>query len=265
VKQMIRRLVCCLMALMLLAMPVCGLALEKSANPLLGGLTMDKHTKTEDRIVNILLLGIDYGYEQSDYISAKDELDDCHTDANVVVSINKTQKTVKLVSLPRDVLSYVPGVKGIYKLNAATGEIVWHNSYENVFYDKNVSGGVLSSPLLGKKGTALEGMIFFHIAKTPGEYNGLTVALDTASGEVIWKKALNHYCWSSPIAVYSDDGNAYIIQFDSGGYAMLMDGKSGLELNKISVGVNVEASPALFNDTLVVGTRGKKVFGIKIS
>jgi len=119
VKQMIRRLVCCLMALMLLAMPVCGLALEKSANPLLGGLTMDKHTKTEDRIVNILLLGIDYGYEQSDYISAKDELDDCHTDANVVVSINKTQKTVKLVSLPRDVLSYVPGVKGIYKLNAA--------------------------------------------------------------------------------------------------------------------------------------------------
>ena len=65
VKQMIRRLVCCLMALMLLAMPVCGLALEKSANPLLGGLTMDKHTKTEDRIVNILLLGIDYGLSQS--------------------------------------------------------------------------------------------------------------------------------------------------------------------------------------------------------
>lgn len=157
------------------------------------------------------------------------------------------------------------GTTHIYKINAATGEIVWHNTYENVFYDKNVSGGVLSSPLLGKKGTALEGMVFFHIAKTPGEYNGLTLALDTDTGEVIWKKALNHYCWSSPAAVYSEDGNSYIIQFDSGGYALLLDGKTGAELNKISVGVNVEASPAVFNDMLVVGTRGKKVYGIKIS
>lgn len=114
-----RRLFSWLLVLVLLTLPVCSLALEKSTNPLLGGLNTNKYTKTKDKIVNILLLGIDYGYEQSDYISAKDELNDCHTDANVVVSINKTQKTVKLVSLPRDTLSYVPGVKGIYKLNAA--------------------------------------------------------------------------------------------------------------------------------------------------
>lgn len=117
--QLIRRLLSCLMICVLLTAPVSGYALEKSTNPLLGGLSVDKYTKTKDKIVNILLLGIDYGYEQSDYISAKDELNDCHTDANVVVSINKTQKTVDLISLPRDVLSYVPGVKGIYKLNAA--------------------------------------------------------------------------------------------------------------------------------------------------
>lgn len=117
--QMIRRLFSCLLAVLVLLQPVCGLALQKAANPLLGGLNMDKHTKTRDRIVNILLLGIDYGYEYSDYISYKGELDECHTDANVVVSINKTQKTVDLISLPRDTLSYVPGVKGLYKLNAA--------------------------------------------------------------------------------------------------------------------------------------------------
>ncbi len=118
-KPIIRRLISALLAAVLLALPVCGVALEKSTNPLLGGLKMDEYTKTKDRIVNILLLGIDYGYEASDNISAKSELNDCHTDANVVVSINKTQKTVDLISLPRDVLSYVPGVKGIYKLNAA--------------------------------------------------------------------------------------------------------------------------------------------------
>lgn len=162
-------------------------------------------------------------------------------------------------------MEYARGTTYLYKIKAATGEIVWQKPYTNVFYDKNVSGGVLSSPLLGKKGTELEGMIIFNIAKTPGEYNGIMVALDTETGEEIWRKAMNHYCWSSPIAVYSDDGNAYIIQFDSGGYGNLIDANNGTILQQIPVGVNVEASPALFNDILVVGTRGQKVFGIKIS
>jgi len=119
VKQLIRRLISCLLVCIVLLVPFSGYALTRSTNPLLGGLQTEKYTKTKDKFVNILLLGIDYGYEVSDYISAKDELNDCHTDANVVVSINKTKKTIDLISLPRDVLSYVPGVKGIYKLNAA--------------------------------------------------------------------------------------------------------------------------------------------------
>lgn len=161
-------------------------------------------------------------------------------------------------------MEYAEGTCYVYKLNAATGEIVWQKTYDNVFYDKNVSGGVLSSPLLGKKGTALEGMIIFNIAKTPGQYNGIMVALNTKTGEEVWRKAFNHYCWSSPAAVYSDDGRAYIVQFDSGGYAFLLDARNGAELSKISVGTNVEASPAIFNNMLVVGTRGEKVFGIRI-
>lgn len=118
-KRLVFRAAAWLLACILLLMPAAGLALEQSANPLLGGLKMEKYTKTQDKFVNILLLGIDYGYEYSDYISCKTDLDACHTDANVVVSINKTKKTVDLISLPRDTLSYVPGVKGIYKLNAA--------------------------------------------------------------------------------------------------------------------------------------------------
>ena len=157
------------------------------------------------------------------------------------------------------------GTSHIYKLNAITGEIIWHNAYENVFYDKNVSGGVLSSPLLGQKGTALEGMVIFNIAKIPGQYNGLMIALDTNTGNEIWRRAMDHYCWSSPAAVYSEDGKAYIVQFDSGGYGLLIDGATGTILNKIPVGVNVEASPAIFNNMIVVGTRGKRIYGIKIS
>lgn len=114
-----RRLISCLLIAVLLLAPLSSYALTQATNPLLGGLQAGTYTKTEDKFVNILLLGIDHGYEYSDYISYKSELDDCHTDAIVVVSINKTQKTVDLVSIPRDTISYVPGVKGIYKINSA--------------------------------------------------------------------------------------------------------------------------------------------------
>ena len=118
-KRSVQRMLACLLLCTLLLAPLDSQALTRSANPLLGGLKVERYTKTEDHFVNILLLGIDYGYEYSDYISCKTDLNECHTDAIVVASINKTQKKLDLVSIPRDVLSYVPGVKGIYKLNAA--------------------------------------------------------------------------------------------------------------------------------------------------
>ncbi len=159
---------------------------------------------------------------------------------------------------------YSQNTSYIYKLSATTGEILWERSYGDVVYNKDVSGGALSSPLLGKKGTELEGMIFFHIAKTPSEYRGVTVALDTKTGDVLWEKE-GKYCWSSPVAVYSEDGKAYVVQFDSVGNANFMEGKTGRVLSSIQTGYNVEASPAVFNDMLVVGSRGQKVYGIKIS
>ncbi len=152
----------------------------------------------------------------------------------------------------------------MYKLNATTGEIVWETSWNKIVYNKNVSGGVLSTPLLGKKGTEFEGMIFFHVAKSPSEYEGTLIALDTDTGDVIWKKNMK-YCWSSPVAIYSEDGKAYMIICDSVGNAILIDGKTGNTIDSIGLGSNVEASPVVFNDMLVVGTRGEKVYGIKIS
>ena len=115
--RLIQRVFAVWMALMMLTGS--ALAVAEPTNPLLGGLKSGHYTKTEDKFVNILLLGIDYGYAYADVISCKTDLNECHTDAVMVVSINKTQKTVDLISLPRDAFSYVPGEKGIYKLNAA--------------------------------------------------------------------------------------------------------------------------------------------------
>ncbi len=153
----------------------------------------------------------------------------------------------------------------IMKLDASTGAIIWEKAYSGVHYDKNVSGGVLGSPVLGKAGTSLEGLIIYPIGKVPGAYSGILVALDTKTGEQVWKKDMNHYAWSSPVALYDAGGDGYLVICDSGGYAHLVNGKTGEFLTKISLEANVEASPVVFNDMLVVGTRGQRVFGVQIS
>ena len=94
-------------------------ALESSQNPLIDPWPVP-HVETEDEFYNILLAGIDLGNYTGVWASGgKNVLEDCHTDVVMVVSLNKTKDTVSLVSLPRDTLTYVPGVHGVYKLNAA--------------------------------------------------------------------------------------------------------------------------------------------------
>lgn len=162
-------------------------------------------------------------------------------------------------------MEYANGTVYMSKIDACTGEFVWEVSFDNIYYDKSVSGGVLSSPLLGKKGTALEGLIIHSISRTPSYSGGLLVALDTDTGEIVWEKDLSLYCWSSPVAVYNDSGEAIVILCDSAGNAMMIDGLNGEILTSIPLGANVEASPAVFNDIFVVGTRGMQVHGVKIS
>lgn len=162
-------------------------------------------------------------------------------------------------------MEYGQGTTYIHKLDAATGEIIWEKTYDNVSFNSGVSGGVLSSPLLGKAGTSLEGMIIYPIGRTPQTDKGILVALDTATGNVVWEKTMNVYTWSSPTAVYTDSGDAYIVLCDAGGTMRLLDAATGDTYSSVELGSNVEASPVVFENTIVVGTRGQSVFGIKIN
>ncbi len=150
----------------------------------------------------------------------------------------------------------------IYKLDAKTGEIIWEHRFDCYTVD-GVSGGVQSTPLLGKPGTELEGLILYTIARTPNAGDGKLVAFDTETGEIVWEKYMDFYAWSSPLAVYNNDGTAHIVVCDSVGNMELLDAE-GTVCNKISLGSNIEASPAVYEDTLVVGTRGQLICGIKI-
>ena len=72
-----------------------------------------------------------------------------------------------------------------------------------------------------------------------------------------------YFGWSSPVAFYDENGCSYIVVSDSGGNMFLLDAQ-GNTLCTLDLGSNIEASPAIYEDMLVVGTRGQQIFGIKI-
>lgn len=150
----------------------------------------------------------------------------------------------------------------IRKINALTGEIVWEATYLCFCKDES-GGGVLASPVLGRGN--LQGMVFYTISRTgKNQDSGLMAAFDKNTGKIIWEKGMDHFSWSSPVPVYTGDGTGYLIQCDCVGNMMLVDGATGEVLDKISLGGNVEASPAVYNDIVVVGTRGQKIAGVRI-
>ncbi|MBM7094300.1 MULTISPECIES: PQQ-binding-like beta-propeller repeat protein [Alteribacter] len=147
------------------------------------------------------------------------------------------------------------------KINGMTGEVVWQKSY-SAFYYPGVAGGVLATPVLGKQ--AIEDVVIFTIARHGGRYRGLMAALDKETGEEVWTRDMPFYAWSSPVDVYDKKGNAYLIQGDFNGDVTLLNGENGQMIDQVSLGVNIEASPAVYNNTVVLASRSGYIHGITI-
>ena len=86
---------------------------------------------------------------------------------------------------------------------------------------------------------------------------GRIVAYDKATGNIAWSTEQTNDYWASPVVVYDAQGKAYLIQCDRGGYVTLYDASSGIQLNSVDLGSRIDSTPAVFNNMLVVGTRGK--------
>ncbi len=149
----------------------------------------------------------------------------------------------------------------IRKFNALTGEVIWQKDYQCV-YNYYINGGALGTPVLGKDD--ISNMVIFNIAFTGSNTDGTMVALDKKTGQEIWKKKLAAYSWCSPVDFKSSDGKTYMVYSDYAGLMHLVDPMTGNILDSISLGLNVESSPAIYNDTIVVGSYAQKIFGIKV-
>ena len=155
------------------------------------------------------------------------------------------------------------GTISIYKMDAATGEILWTYS-KDCARDGNISGGVQCTPVLGREGSAIENMVIYAIASTPSFYRGVITALDKDTGEVIWEVSSGNYVWSSPLPIYAEDGRVYLLFTNASGYMHLLDAETGESINSIKLTGTTEASPVLYGNMLVIGTR-EKVYGLKLS
>lgn len=149
-----------------------------------------------------------------------------------------------------------------FKINALTGEYVWIRSYFCCTI-AGISGGVQATPVVGKND--IENLVIVPFARTPSVRNGILVALDKKTGQEVWRYKLPGYAWSSPVAVYDEEGKSYIVQGDSTGLLHLIDGATGRRLHTINLESNIEATPAIFDNMLVVGTRGMRIYGVEIS
>ena len=156
------------------------------------------------------------------------------------------------------------GKVSLYKLDAQTGEIIWEKPYECGTIE-DLSGGVQSTPVLGRPGTNLEGLVIFSISYTPDISSGILVALNTDTGEVVWENEMYTYAWSSPVAVYTDNGLGYILITTFLGDMYLLDGENGVRLDYYDLQSHVESSPVVYNNYVVIGTRSCEIVGFELS
>lgn len=180
------------------------------------------------------------------------------TDASISLE-QQDDGTVALYTVNEVDIQGSGGMCTIRKLDALTGEQLWSYSVK-CNSDGTNGGGGFASPAMGKE--HLSSLIFFNVCRTEG--GGTLYAFDKQSGEIVWQKSTNRYSWSSPVLVYDGKGDAVLIVGNSAGKLRMYDPLTGEIYDEIEISGNMEGSPAVYGDTLVIGTRDCKIYGIQI-
>ncbi len=197
--------------------------------------------------------------------------------------VNESDATVVLSEEDEDQYLYTATLSGtgscayMRKHEAQTGAVLWENCVETVITeDSTDTRGALGTPHAGHGN--ISDLVIFNATMTPYEdengeikRGGCVLALSKSTGEEKWRYDQEGGCWSSPVVIYDENENAYVIQCDRTGYMRLLNAQSGELLFSLDLGSRIESTPAVFNDTLVVGTRGQygsgegaKIIGVKI-
>ncbi len=144
----------------------------------------------------------------------------------------------------------------IRRVDALTGEEVWVYNVK-CDYNKSQLSGVKASPVVGQH--EISDLVIFTVNQVDGG-GSRVLALRKADGSLAWSHDMEADSISSPVAVYNEAGKAWIIQADGEGTLYLLDGENGRVKNTLNLGGEVEASPAVYKDILVIGTCSKDAY-----
>lgn len=152
----------------------------------------------------------------------------------------------------------------IRRLDALTGEEIW--KYEiSCVYNKDQLSGCKASPVVGQNG--ISGLVIFTVNMTGSADKSTVVALNKMDGSVEWEYEMDATAISSPVAVYNEAGDAWIIQGAQDGKLYLLDGSTGKVCYVLDLGGDIQGSPAVYKDMLVIDTSSKDnayMYGIRI-
>ena len=185
-----------------------------------------------------------------------------NTDASIALDLDENNK-LWLYTGNTNAYRLVKKDVSIRRLNAMTGEIDWTYNVSCV-HDKTEMSGCKASPVIGQK--SISNLVFFTVNKLT-EGGSKLVALDKKTGSVVWQYAFTAEAVSSPVAVYNDAGDSWLIQADQAGVLHMFDARSGQHLSELDLGGEIQASPAVYRNILVIGTCSKgnaRMYGIEL-
>lgn len=156
-------------------------------------------------------------------------------------------------------------VANLRKIDALSGQEIWRVDrvcYGSSVQNKTNSGGILATPLVGKKKS--NNLVIGLFSRTNKQNKGLLVAVDKTTGKEQYTFDLDAYSWASPVDFYDEKGNMYLFVTDVWGTIYLLNGATGKLIFKDKIGATIESSPVIINDRIIVGTRGRKILSFKI-
>lgn len=143
------------------------------------------------------------------------------------------------------------GSAHLYRVDAATGEVVWNVT---------VLGDVIASPLVGAEDIA--GTIVFVTYDT--DANGTVYALDKQTGDILWELALDAGAVASPVALYGENGEAWVMAADTAGMVYLLNAADGTICDKISLEGGAVGSLVAYDATIVVALDNGSLCAVRI-
>ncbi len=203
-----------------------------------------------------------------------------NSDASVVIEESFADSTIYLYtanSVDKQSSISDDGLGKCYhrKINGLTGDVVWQVQWDASKGTASANGGTVSTPHVGRGN--ISDLVIFNQTLVPVTVNGEAmlggriIAYNKATGQEAWRYEQAAGYWSSPVVIYDEQNTAYLIQCDRDGIMRMHDAKNGAVLCEVNLGSRIESTPAIFDNFLVVGTRGQdgsgesaKIIGIRI-